>query len=355
MPTTVPLDPAPLDDELEQRKKALEAESAKQQKEIEEEAKRIRAVEEAERRAKEQRAKNPRIQVPMASGRVSSKDVRLRRRKPAKWKLHTVKLAVESRMRKQVLSKHCSRRRTVRRSCRSRWLWHLKRPLRMVKNRRSIVSSRWRSRSARNQMCLVSRRDRRSSQYLRRKPVRKKMLRSLMEESLRVPSLDRLGDRTPRSSRQKRRRARNGARKYMKMNGKLDVLSEAMRSIFPVRFTLSRRSGRRRCRKLCGSWRTEDSASTPRGNKLPRVHIRGSCEATRSSRRSDTFEKHFGGKGKGTGGGTITTASGGSKDKKAGPGPDEAGSDPSGSEETESSDESNDPVQATSDGPRDLE
>ena len=44
-------------DELEQRKKALEEKIAKKQKQIEDEANRIRAVEVSERRAKEQRAK----------------------------------------------------------------------------------------------------------------------------------------------------------------------------------------------------------------------------------------------------------------------------------------------------------
>ena len=82
-------------------------------------------------------------------------------------------------------------------------------------------------------------------------------------------------------------------------------------------------------------------------------HKKEKLEEYQRQKLRDTFKEHFGGKG--TGGGTITTESGGSKEKKADPGPDEAGSDPSSSEETESSDGSDDPVQTNPDGSRDLE
>ncbi|CAE7274324.1 unnamed protein product [Symbiodinium microadriaticum] len=54
-------------DELEEKKRVLEEENLRKQKELEDKARRIRVVEEAEGRAREQRSKNPKLQVPVAA------------------------------------------------------------------------------------------------------------------------------------------------------------------------------------------------------------------------------------------------------------------------------------------------
>ena len=70
----------------------------------------------------------------------------------------------------------------------------------------------------------------------------------------------------------------------------------------------------------------------------------------------DTFEKHFSSKEAGSDAPAAASSKEEGPKAKAGPGPDEAGSDPSSDEESESSSsECNDPVQATSDCPRDME
>ena len=91
-------------------------------------------------------------------------------------------------------------------------------------------------------------------------------------------------------------------------------------------------------------------------------HQKQKLEEHQKQKLRNTFEQHFAGKGSGGPSSGIAMeatpsenkdggeSKGGSKGKKADPGPDEAGSDPSSSEETESSDECDDPVQE----PKDL-
>ena len=87
-------------------------------------------------------------------------------------------------------------------------------------------------------------------------------------------------------------------------------------------------------------------------------HKKEKLEEYHKKKLRDAFEKHFSGKGAGSDALETTEQKEVRTEPAArgtGPGPDEAGSDPSSSEESESSSETNDPVPANPDGSTHLE
>ena len=167
----------------------------------------------------------------------------------------------------------------------------------MAKKQKELDCTRWPGRNARDPKLLGSRlglrfleQDSRRSPRKRKQVslVRKRMLESLMEVSLRVPSLDPFGDLALECNQQRRRRAKSGVRRCMKMNGKLEERSGPTRSICHVPTTRFRLSGRRRCERPCGTYPTGDLLRTRMANGIRRENSHGNCRRTVNSLPSTT-------------------------------------------------------------------
>ena len=123
-------------------------------------------------------------------------------------------------------------------------------------------------------------------------------------------ALDHVGDLTLECSQQRRRRAKNGVRRCMKMNGKLEERSGPTRSVCHVPTTRFRLSGRRRCARPCGTYPTGDLLRIRMANCIRSENSHGNCSRTTNSWPSTTRSRLLGAPRKGPPRGGIWASSG---------------------------------------------